>query len=258
MLPARPLPVGHAMALVHAQLAGALALALLSLPAVGAEPDVIEGRALVVDGDTLEIAGRQLRLAGIDAPELDQLCSSEGDVLAAGSTFYRCGDEAAAALADRIGSDPIACKPQTANDSAVLVAICRLNDEDLGAWIVRSGWARAYPVGRSIYISDEKLAQGAREGIWSGDFLNPWDWRRQQRAATESKERRLKVVVDAANVRAEPSRHGRFLATLRRDTVVEQLEQSGAWYRVRPFQGPPGWIFGQLLEPVQPDEDVDR
>ncbi len=246
------------MALVHAHLAGALALALLSLPAVSAEPDAIEGRALVVDGDTLEIAGRQLRLAGIDAPELDQPCSSKGDVLAASSTIYRCGDEAAAALADRIGSDPIVCEPQAANDSAVLAAICRLNDEDLGAWVVRSGWARAYPVSRSIYTPDEKLAQTTLEGIWRGDFLNPWDWRRQQRAATESKARRLKVAVDAANVRSEPSRQGRLLATLRRDTVVEQLEQLGAWYRVRPFQGPLGWIFGQLLEPLQPAEDVDR
>jgi hypothetical protein len=123
---------------------------------------------------------------------------------------------------------------------------------------VRSGWARAYPVSTSIYTPDEKLAQATLEGIWRGDFLNPWDWRREQRPATEGKERRLKVAVDAANVRLAPSRQGRLLATLPRDTVVEQLEQSGAWYRVRPLQGSLGWIFGQLLEPLQPAEDVDR
>lgn len=245
------------MALEHARLAGALALALLSLPAASAAPGGIQGHALVIDGDTLEITGTRVRLAGIDAPELDQLCSTGGDVRAAGSATYRCGEEAAAALAGRIGGDPVSCEPQTATDSAVLMAVCALNGEDLGAWLVRIGWARAYPAG-SPYAPEEKRAQAALVGIWRGDFLNPWDWRREQRAATRTPERRLKVAVGAANLRAEASRRGRLLATLPRDTVVEQLGQSGEWYLVRPPQGPPGWIFGGLLAPLQPAEDVDR
>ena len=46
------------------------------------------------------------------------------------------------------------------------------------------------------------------------------------------------------------------LAALR--TVVQQLGQSGEWYLVQPPQGIPGWIFGELLEPLQPAEDADR
>lgn len=245
------------MAQEHARWAGALALALLSLTATSTVAGAVQGRALVVDGDTLEVAGTRVRLAGIDAPEPDQLCSTEGDVLAASSATYRCGEEAAAALADRIGSDPLVCEPQVTADSTVLVALCELNGEDLGAWMTRNGWARADPVHGSLYAPEERLAQAAHKGIWRGDFLNPWDWRRQRRAATESAVQRLRIAVDAANIRAEPSRQGRLLATLPRDTVVEQLGQSGEWYRVRPPQGASGWMLGRLLEPLPPAEEVD-
>lgn len=44
----------------------------------------IIGQASIVDGDTIEIHGQQIRLAGIDAPESDQLCRD------ADSALYRC------------------------------------------------------------------------------------------------------------------------------------------------------------------------
>ena len=57
------------------------------------------GRAAVIDGDTLDVSGTEVRLSGIDAPELDQRCSTSGDVLNENSDTYPCGMEAAAALA---------------------------------------------------------------------------------------------------------------------------------------------------------------
>ena len=37
-----------------------------------------EGRAFVIDGDTIVLAGEKLRLMGIDAPELAQSCTMNG------------------------------------------------------------------------------------------------------------------------------------------------------------------------------------
>ena len=241
----------------HDHRASALALALSLLPMASVMSSVLQGPALVIDGDTLEIAGTRVRLAGIDAPELEQPCATEGDVLAASSTVYRCGEEAAAALTTRIGGDPILCEPVATDVSAVLVAVCRLEAEDLGAWMVRSGWARAYPQNASPYTAEEDLAQAALRGIWRGDFLNPWDWRRERKSETEETQQQLRVAVDAANVRSVPSRQGRLLTTLPRGTTVRQLGQSGEWRLVKLPEGLSGWVFEPLLQPLRPSEELD-
>lgn len=49
----------------------------------------LEGRVTVIDGDTLEMHGKRIRLHGIDAPESGQTCRSQS-----GKT-YRCGQLAA-------------------------------------------------------------------------------------------------------------------------------------------------------------------
>ncbi|MBB4389894.1 hypothetical protein GGE61_006260 [Rhizobium leguminosarum] len=72
-------------------------LGLSSVP-VGAEQFV--GRASVIDGDTIEIAGQRIRLNGIDAPESWQACRD-----AAGRP-YRCGKDAAFALDEFLSKSP--------------------------------------------------------------------------------------------------------------------------------------------------------
>ncbi|MDD9329282.1 MAG: thermonuclease family protein, partial [Bartonella sp.] len=43
---------------------------IISIP-----PKSIKGKALVIDGDSIKISDSIIRLAGIDAPELNQFCS---------------------------------------------------------------------------------------------------------------------------------------------------------------------------------------
>src|SRR4051812_19931160 len=97
-------------------------LASLASP-VSAESLV--GQATVIDGDTVEIHGTRIRLAGIDAPESRQVCTD-----AAGAD-YRCGKVAAFALADKIGRAVVRCEGKQRDRYKRLVATCSAGGVDL-------------------------------------------------------------------------------------------------------------------------------
>ena len=72
-----------------------------ALGAADARSQTIQGVASVIDGDTIEIHGNRIRIHGIDAPESNQICRTR-----AGQS-WRCGQQAANALADRLGRSSI-------------------------------------------------------------------------------------------------------------------------------------------------------
>ncbi|MBY3043212.1 thermonuclease family protein [Rhizobium leguminosarum] len=96
-----------------------LLLAGLVPSSVTAGADQFVGRASVIDGDTIEIAGQRIRLNGIDAPESWQACRD-----AAGRP-YRCGKDAALALDEFLSkSRPIRCVGHGKDRYRRLVADC--------------------------------------------------------------------------------------------------------------------------------------
>jgi endonuclease YncB( thermonuclease family) len=152
------------------------ALLLVSFATVpSAYADRLTGVASVIDGDTLEIRGQRIRLHGIDAPESRQLCET-----AAGQR-WRCGQQAAFALADRIGRRQVSCAVRDTDRWGRVIAVCTQDGVDLNGWLVRGGWAVAYRRYSRDYIPAETDARSARRNIWSGRFDMPWDWRRAQR-----------------------------------------------------------------------------
>jgi endonuclease YncB( thermonuclease family) len=132
------------------------------------------GQASIIDGDTIEIHGQRIRLFGIDAPEHDQLCEASG-------AQYRCGQQAALALADQIGKQTVDCVPRDVDHYGWVIAVCSVAGEDLNAWMVRGGWALAYRHYSTAYVPDEDAAHPAGDGIWRGTFDALWDWRQGKR-----------------------------------------------------------------------------
>lgn len=162
-----PLPVWLA--------ACAVAFALLSIPVDDAEAvPGIAGTASVIDGDTLEIHGQRIRLHAIDAPESRQTCTRGGET-------WRCGQASALALSDKIGRRPVRCEQVDIDRYQRIVAKCFADGEDLNGWLVGQGLAVAYRQYGRDYVSVESEAKAARRGMWAGEFVMPWDWRRGAR-----------------------------------------------------------------------------
>ncbi|MCH8236788.1 MAG: thermonuclease family protein, partial [Proteobacteria bacterium] len=120
-------------------------------------------------------AGERIRLHGIDAPEAKQTCiDGEGKE-------WRCGQEATFALANLIGDHWITCKGDKRDRYGRLIAVCYAGDYDLNAKMVRQGWALAYRRYSMDYVDAEAAAKEAGVGMWRGEFITPWEWRKANR-----------------------------------------------------------------------------
>jgi endonuclease YncB( thermonuclease family) len=130
----------------------------------------IAGKARIIDGDTIVIAGTHIRLNGIDAPESDQTCTDAGD------RSWPCGQAATRELLALIAGRPLNCETSGHDRYHRVLAVCALPDgTDINAWMVRQGWALAYYSHR--YDSEETEAHAAKRGIWASSFIPPWEWR---------------------------------------------------------------------------------
>lgn len=151
-----------------------LLLAAFLLASPVAANDLV-GVASVIDADTLEIHGVRIRLHGIDAPESRQLCTNPF------GQQWRCGQQAALALSDRIGRRTVNCAVRDVDRYDRAIAVCAQDNQDLNRWLVSEGWAVAYRRYSRDYIGAEDQARRAGRNIWAGQFVMPWDWRRGQR-----------------------------------------------------------------------------
>ena len=200
----------------------------------------LTGTARIIDGDTLEVNGARVRLHGIDAPETAQNCRS-------GARVWSCGREVTRALSRRIGSRPVACKELDRDRYGRVVAVCSVGGEDLNGWMVAEGWAFAYRKYSMRYLAEEMAAKVAKRGVWRGDVVAPWDWRRGKRlAATGTTVKRggggcsIKGNVSKGGKRIYHVPGGRFYDQTRIDTsrgerwfCSEAEARAAGWRRSR-------------------------
>jgi endonuclease YncB( thermonuclease family) len=138
------------------------------------------GRASVIDGDTIEIHGRRIRLNGIDAPESSQTCEVNGKM-------YQCGQRASFALADFIAARTVSCQQTGTDRYRRAIAKCFAAETDLGRWMVSQGWAIAYRRYSLEYVDAEESARSSKAGIWAGSFVEPEQWRHRKVEKTNGK-----------------------------------------------------------------------
>jgi endonuclease YncB( thermonuclease family) len=125
--------------------------------------DAISGHAVALDGNTLLVEGRRVRLWGIDAP---------------GMRSWPWGAYARTALSALIGPGPVACRVVVEDRHHRPVAICSSDTlQDIGAAALVVGYAvtsRRSTFGAHepepniglTYDLREEFARGLRRGLW--------------------------------------------------------------------------------------------
>ncbi len=138
-------------------------------PASAAE---LTGRVQVLDGDTLSINGTEIELWGLDAPELEQQCFTEGKP-------WFCGQSAKHHIEVFTQGKTVFCKAKPNTDGAQNQYKCAVGSLDIGAEMIEVGLALPYPpVSDTYYIRSYKEARGLGRGIHAGTFIVPWEWRK--------------------------------------------------------------------------------
>lgn len=130
-------------------------------------PPRFSGAAQAADGDSLRLRGDRIRLLGIDAPELNQICWQED------GTEWPCGRAAHLRLGELVGNTETSCQPDGTDRYGRTLATCTAADRDIAAVLAAEGLA----IARGDYEREENAARSAKLGIWRGRFVDPRQWR---------------------------------------------------------------------------------
>jgi endonuclease YncB( thermonuclease family) len=144
------------------------ALFLLALPVMGIP---VSAAQTITDGDTLRQAGKTYRLHGIDAPEIAQTCPDG----------WPAGRLAATALHALTSGKTVICQERDRDRYGRIVAICWANGEDIGALMVRRGFAWAFRRYSLDYVPLEDRARAEGLGIHAHQCAPAWEWRAGKR-----------------------------------------------------------------------------
>ena len=141
----------------------------------------ISGFAKVVDGDTIKINSKKIRLYGIDAPEKKQKCKKTYLTISFMSFTkdYMCGEVSTQKLIKKINKQKLNCNILDVDRYKRLIGECFKKNINLNSWMVSNGYAVAYRKYSRKYVTDEINAKKNKLGIWQGKFEMPWDYRRK-------------------------------------------------------------------------------
>ena len=137
--------------------------------------------AKIIDGDTIKVGEKKIRLYGIDAPEKGQNCKKLyfSFLIFNFQKDYKCGERSTLALSKKLKNKKVKCILEDNKDKYKRnIGTCYIKNQDINRWLVRNGYAVAYTRYSRKYVLDEQYAMKNKLGIWRGTFMRPEKWRR--------------------------------------------------------------------------------
>ncbi|MBB3659706.1 endonuclease YncB(thermonuclease family) [Rhizobium sp. BK650] len=154
-----------------------LTMTATAAPAQNGSADIprqIYGKVQVVDATTVEfkMSGQTVRLAGYEAPRLEQTATSDG-------VGWPAGQVSRAWMILRTLGQDVNCAPIARDANGVILAHCFVGETNLAATAIAEGIGYAFNYRGEpqvpAYFDIERKARGLGYGVWSSpDLLPPW------------------------------------------------------------------------------------
>lgn len=132
------------------------------------------GKTFVLDGDSLRVGNKEVRLFGIDAPEYKQTCFNEK------KKEYFCGQVSRDFLIGLAGGKEVECFYAIKDKYDRFLSKCFIGELSINEEIVKNGMAVIYNFTESDEKMDALEAQAKKQklGIWRGAFQLPKEYRK--------------------------------------------------------------------------------
>lgn len=142
-------------------------------------PDRVAGKAKVLAPDVIAVGKHLVQLFGVDAPEERQACITHK------GNEWNCALAATKTLLDLVGDFDVVCEARMPPRLRRIYAECKVGDTNVNESLVRAGLAMVVRDETEDYVPAEEEARAAQRGIWSGDFMAPWDYRKTPAGARQ-------------------------------------------------------------------------
>ena len=136
-------------------------------------------KVVVTDGDTIKIGREKIRLFGIDAPEMNQICNDGNN------NPYACGHVSKKFLSDLLyiqnSGKQVYCYYSERDKYKRIIGDCYIganNKIGINYSMVFYGQAVAYTRYSEKYLDAQDDAKSFKLGLWSGTFVLPEEWRK--------------------------------------------------------------------------------
>lgn len=132
------------------------------------------GKGLALDGDSIKVGRKEVRLFGLDAPEYKQKCLDKNN------QEYPCGVVSFEFLSKLVTGNKVECIYAEKDKYDRFLGKCFIGETSINEEIVKNGMAVIYNFTESSKKMDnlEKQAKDSKIGIWQGSFELPKDYRK--------------------------------------------------------------------------------